>query len=193
MEIKTSETVLALRIPDVEWDSNKLQNVSSKLAGRCKFDLKADNTKFPKFANCVTYARKIVALTSSIKPTSTKNTNPSESLKKFSVELPVNWIGNLPKMLKDKFGAYVVEVPLESVKCGDILFLNGYKKRKVSHVVVAAGSGLVTHCSEKAGGAVVESIQDVFKRGYGQIKDPDELINNIDPRDRSCKLQTMGA
>lgn len=98
------------------------------------------------------------------------------------VDILIDWIGNMPRYLSQQRTWRYLQIPVQELKCGDLLFLKHKKSsRLITHVAMALGPDEIFHCSQDKKGALIEKISEVFSR-YAQPIDVEAMLSYVDPR-----------
>jgi cell wall-associated NlpC family hydrolase len=97
------------------------------------------------------------------------------------LELTLDWIGNMPRLLVSQWKWKVLSLPQEEIQPGDLLFLGNQVKGMISHVALALSPKEAFHCSWETGGGSIEPIETLCKR-YQQPASPAALLDYVDPR-----------
>lgn len=106
----------------------------------------------------------------------------------FDVDIPITWIGNMPREMSLSKDWALLEVSLDNLKPGDLLFVkNVGKKRLISHIAMVIHEKLIFHCSHDLG-AVIQSTNKFFSL-YEQQLTSSEIVRYIDFRDKELRAQ----
>ncbi len=151
--------MLILRFPRLNVESASFYKECKTLVGLTKYKRLAKREEAPALADCLTAASYI--------------------FKKAGTDLPLDWIGNMPRLLKNR-GWSVQKISKEELKPGDLLFL-GKGRSLVSHLAIALNQEEVFHTSWEAKGGAIEKIENVFFR-YSQPQEMPILLSYVDPR-----------
>lgn len=106
--------------------------------------------------------------------------------KAFDVDMPITWIGNMPRAISSCKDWTLLEVPPDNLKPGDLLFVkNVGKKRLISHIAMVISEKFIFHCSNDLG-AVIQSTSEFFSL-YEQQLTSSEIVRYIDFRDKELR------
>ncbi len=98
------------------------------------------------------------------------------------VDIMIDWIGNMPRYLSQQRTWKCLQIPVQELKSGDLLFLKHKKSsRLITHVAMVLGPDEIFHCSQDKNGALIEKISEVFSR-YAQPIDVKAMLSYVDPR-----------
>lgn len=145
---------------------------ASELTGKTTYQRTCKREEAPKVTDCLTSLHYL--------------------FKQVKVEIPVTYIGDMPRELLKKAACHPIRVKSSQIKCGDIIFCRSKTRPKlVSHVAVALDVDKIFHCNFDLGTAVVQSQEDFFSR-YMQELNFRQMARYIDPRNKPLREQYKG-
>ena len=108
------------------------------------------------------------------------------------IDIPLTFIGDMPRQLLS-FGEWrALQVEMNDVRCGDILFVRNKRNEKLlSHIALIIEVDKVFHCCPSSGTAVIESRNEFFSL-YEQKLNFKEMICYIDPRNQKLRDAQKG-
>ena len=110
----------------------------------------------------------------------------------IGVDIPLAYIGDMPRHLFVKSEWKSLMVPIEEIQCGDLLFVKNRENEKLlSHIALVMEVDRIFHCCPKFGTAVIQSNEDFFSL-YEQRLNFKKMIRYIDPRNVKLREEQGG-
>ena len=107
----------------------------------------------------------------------------------YSTRLPHCYIGDMPRILVNRFSWQILCVQIEDLQEGDLIFLKDRAfKRLITHVAWFS-TGMFHHVNRR--GLNSESHEELMER-YEQPFDGDKLTRYIDRRNSLCRYVHQG-
>ncbi len=112
--------------------------------------------------------------------------------KALHIEVPVTFIGDVPRQLVSSSEWRPIKIDLKDVRCGDLLFAkNRANKKLLSHLALVIDVDRIFHCSPSWGTACIQS-PDQFFSSYEQKLDFQKMVRYIDPRNKELREKHAG-
>ncbi|MGB7128573.1 MAG: hypothetical protein WBD50_05745 [Candidatus Rhabdochlamydia sp.] len=107
--------------------------------------------------------------------------------KALSVDMPLTFIGDMPRQLLSLENWSPIECNLENTQCGDIFFTKNKNRPKlISHIALIIEPDKIFHCTPLLGKAVIQSKEEFFS-SYEQKLHFSKMICYIDPRNKELR------
>lgn len=107
--------------------------------------------------------------------------------KALNVDMPLTFIGDMPRQLLSLENWSPIECNLEKTQCGDIFFTRNKNKPKlISHIALIIEPDKIFHCTPILGKAMIQSKEEFFSC-YEQKLHFRKMICYIDPRNKALR------
>ena len=110
----------------------------------------------------------------------------------MKIDMPLTFIGDMPRQLVSCGNWRCIEIPIEDIQCGDLLFTKNKSAPKLlSHVALAIKTNQIFHCCPSIGTAIIQSEEEFFSL-YEQRLNFEQMIRYIDPRNKVLRSMHKG-